>query len=119
MVYIMSMIRDVFSVTRKELDKSFNRIRALVFDNLIDLSDLDDVDIDFLDTEWGYCVEENDEIILGVTDEFSSKKAFENTLCHEMIHLYQIVSNSPVNHGKTFKSFEKRARLAGVMVNGH
>jgi hypothetical protein len=108
---------DVFAVTHKNLEKSFNKINGVVFDGLLDLRDLDEIDIDFLDTEWGYCIEEDGEIVLGVTDEFPSKKEFEDTLCHEMIHLYQIISDLKVDHGKVFKSFEKHANNLGFNVD--
>jgi hypothetical protein len=108
---------EMFYVKHKTLEKSFNKINGVVFDDLLDLRDLDAIDIDFLDTEWGYCIEEDGEIILGVTDKFPSKKAFEDTLCHEMIHLYQIISDLKVDHGKVFKSFEKRANRLGFDVD--
>ena len=48
-------------------------INDRVFDGELPL-ELIDIDIDFLDTEWGFCVDEGDRIILGLTNEFRSRK---------------------------------------------
>jgi hypothetical protein len=107
----------MYKVTENKLAKGFQKINKQVFDGLLDLSDIDSIEIDFLDTEWGYCVDEDGEIVLGMTDEFPSSVAFLDTLCHEMIHLYQIMSGWKVNHGKQFKALAKHAEKFGYFVD--
>lgn len=68
-----------------------------VFDGELPL-DLIDIDVDFLDTEWGFCVDEDDRIILGLTDEFRSYKHLVATVVHEMIHAMQIYNEVEVSH---------------------
>jgi len=106
----------VYSITKKIVARDFNVINREVFDNILDFSVIDYVDIDFLDTELGYCIDEGNEIILGLTDEFDSRDDFLNTLCHEMIHLYQILNDLGVNHGNQFKSMAKHSALFGYEV---
>ena len=96
----------MFTVTHKKIEKSFAKINNLIFAGALEISDIDEIDIDFLDTEYGFCIEENGKIVLGLTDVFDSAKSFENTLCHEMIHLFQIMSDIKVDHGKSFMAFQ-------------
>jgi len=62
--------------------------------------------------ELGYCVDEEDGVIvLGLVEEFDSYDELTATLKHEMIHMEQIINNHPVNHGKEFR---RRAREIGA-----
>ena len=93
----------MYTVTHKNVEGAFNHLNRKVFGKALDFSSIE-LDIDFLDTEWGFCVPEDDgTIVLGLTNTFPSEIDFLSTLCHEMIHLLQIVKNKPVNHGKFFK----------------
>lgn len=103
----------MFKVTIDTVEKTFDQINKKVFDGILSFYDLDVVDIDYLDTEWGFCIEEDGEIVLGLTDEFRSKKDFQNTLCHEMIHLWQIMNGFKVNHGKRFEDMCERSKTYG------
>lgn len=107
----------VYKVTEARIARNFKVINDQVFGGLLELSDIDEIDIDFLDTEWGYCVDEGNEIILGMTNEFPSVRDFLNTLCHEMIHLYQIMNDEIVDHGETFESFAQWAKKLGYVVD--
>lgn len=103
----------MFKVTTDTVEKTFNQINKKVFDGILSFYDLDVLDIDYLDTEWGFCIEEDGEIILGLTDRFPSEKDFQITLCHEMIHLWQIMNGFKVNHGKRFEDMREKAKAYG------
>lgn len=73
--------------------------------------------IEEMDTEVGYCVEENGEIYLGLDNHFDSYTEFIFTFCHELCHLeqYQILKEEP-NHGKSFKKRQKEFRKLGIII---
>jgi len=78
----------MFKVTEEIVLKEMNVLNEEMFEGLLDI-DAIEIDIDFLDAEWGYCVDEEDGrgTILGLTDEFDSYESFRTILAHEMIHL--------------------------------
>tara|TARA_R110000737_G_C14546261_1_gene479924 strand:+ start:535 stop:1059 length:525 start_codon:yes stop_codon:yes gene_type:complete len=96
----------LFEVTEEIVLKEMNVLNKEMFEGLLDI-DAIELDIDFLDAEWGYCVDEEDGrgTILGLTDEFESYESFRTILAHEMIHAYQIQECMTVNHGDVFKLF--------------
>lgn len=96
----------LFEVTEEIVLKEMNVLNEEMFEGLLDI-DAIELDIDFLDAEWGYCVDEEDGrgTILGLTDEFDSYESFRTILAHEMIHAYQIQECMTVNHGDVFKLF--------------
>ena len=104
-----------YAVTHSKVRNAFNTLNKQVFSNQLDFESVE-LDIDFLDTEWGFCISEDGEIILGLTDEFPNRKSFVDVLCHEMIHLYQIVNNLNVDHKSTFKKWAKSAEKLGHHV---
>jgi hypothetical protein len=112
----INMASAVYQVTEEKVAAAFNEINDQVFGGILDLDDLDDIDIDFLDTEWGYCIEEDGEIVLGLTDEFPSQKDFKDTLCHEMTHLWQIMNGWKVNHGTAFMKIADHAKKFGYTL---
>ena len=80
--------------------------------------DLIDIDIDFLDTEWGFCVDEDDRIVLGLTDEFRSRKQMVAIIVHEMIHAMQIYNEVEVSHDTPFwDHYVAVAKKNGINVN--
>lgn len=105
----------MFVVTEKILEKEFSKMNELFFDGALEV-DILEVD-DHLDTEWGFCVDDNEEWVLGVTSEFPTKKSFQETLLHEMAHLYQLNADLEVNHGETFQRLCGVFNVAGFDVN--
>ena len=96
----------LFEITEEIVLKEMNVLNKEMFEGLLDI-DAIELDIDFLDAEWGYCVDEEDGrgTILGLTTEFDSYELFLTVLAHEMIHAYQIQENMTVNHGDVFERF--------------
>ena len=88
-----------YIVTDSILDTEFAKMNNLYFARALEV---DALEVDDLDTEWGFCVDDDDEWVLGVTRSFPSKKAFVETLLHEMTHLYQINADMPVDHDEIF-----------------
>ena len=101
---------DLFEVTEEIVLKEMDLLNETMFEGLLNL-DAIELDIDFIDTEWGFCVEEEDGqgAILGLNDTFDSYEMFRNVLAHEMIHAYQIQACMPVNHSDVFYLFVKFA----------
>ena len=92
-------------------------INDRVFDGELPL-ELIDIDIDFLDTEWGFCVDEGDRIILGLTNEFRSRKQMIAIIVHEMIHAMQIYNDVGVSHDTAlWDHYINVAKGCGVNVN--
>jgi hypothetical protein len=98
----------LFEITEEIVLKEMAILNEEIFSNLINI-DAIELDVDFLDTEWGYCFEERGTIVLGLTTEFDSYELFRTVLAHEMIHAYQIQECMTVNHGDVFKLFGQYA----------
>lgn len=98
----------LFEVTEEIVLKEMNVLNEEMFEGLLDI-DAIELDIDFLDTEWGYCFEERGAIVLGLTTEFDSYELFLTVLAHEMIHAYQIQESMTVDHGDVFERFVQYA----------
>ena len=100
----------LFEVTEEIVLKEMNVLNEEMFEGLLEI-DASEIGIDFLDAEWGYCVDEEDGrgTILGLTDEFDSYELFLTVLAHEMIHAYQIQECMTVNHGDVFERFVQYA----------
>lgn len=91
------------------------RINSLLFDDALNLKQVDIV-IEKLDTEWGYCLQEMEDLfpVIGISDRFPTATDCATTLAHEMVHLYQIqILNREPDHGKTFTKFKSSAKDAG------
>jgi len=93
----------VYQVKESDVWKEISFINQEAFLGVIDI-DAIELDIDFLDTEWGFCVPEEDVTVLGLTDEFDSYQMFRTVLAHELIHAYQIQEELPVDHDDLFLS---------------
>ena len=82
--------------------------------------DLIDIDIDFQDDVWGYCVphdEVDGRILLGVTDQFENAKKLANTVVHELIHAMQIYNETRVGHDTPmWNHYVAEAEKAGYKI---
>jgi len=92
----------MFKVTEEIVRKEMDKINEEVFADFIYTDDIE-VDVDYLDSDWGGCFDENDKIVLSLTDEFEDETQFRTILAHEMIHALQLQLGIPVNHGEYFK----------------
>jgi hypothetical protein len=90
----------MFVVTQEILEDAFIKFNEMFFDAALEV---DELEVDELDTEWGFCVDDDDEWVLGVTNVFPSEQAFHETLLHELTHLYQINAGLEVNHDEKFQ----------------
>ena len=101
---------DLFEVTEEIVLKEMNVLNEEMFEGLLDI-DAIELDIDFLDAEWGYCVDEEDGrgTILNLTNEFDSYDSFRTILAHLMIHAYQIQECMAINDGDVAKMFGQYA----------
>lgn len=102
----------MLTVTKELVEKIFLVLNVRYFcGELV----VDEFDIDFLDTEWGFCVREDGIYIIGLTNEFEDEQQFISTLFHEMVHLYQYqkLKREP-DHAHTFFAWAFFARKTGL-----
>jgi len=107
----------MYKASAPKVEEAFSKISAEVFDGLLDLSDIDILDISDMDTEYGFCFEEDRKIIFGIRTFFPNKTEFRETICHEMVHLYQILNGYKVDHGSNFSKFVTHARKFGYEIS--
>lgn len=92
--------QDAVHINRVLFSKSLN------FKNII--LEIDDD----LRVEWGYCVPEGHKIILGIASNFPNELIYQETLKHELIHVFQIQKlHSEPDHGPTFRKMAKEVGL--------
>ena len=53
---------------------------------------------------------------LEMDKQYNTKKDFLETLAHEMVHLYQFLTNDTGNHNKLFYSFAPKLQYIGLKV---
>jgi len=92
----------MYKVTEQIVREEMEKLNDELFASRLFIDDIE-VDVDYLDTEWGFCIDEDDKIVLGVTDEFEDETQFRTILAHEMIHALQLQLGIGVNHGEYFK----------------
>jgi len=92
----------MYKVTEEIVRKEMVVINEEMFGSRLFIDDIE-LDIDFLDTEWGFCFDEHGITVLGLTDEFDDYTQFRTILVHEMIHALQIQMGLDVDHGHYFQ----------------
>ena len=104
------VIKMTIAVTRNKALRAFRHINRQVFENTLEVPKFE---IDYLDTETGYCVDGT----IGISEVFDSRQDFLNTLCHEMAHLCQeqVLDTEP-DHGVTFRAISKHAKRFGYQL---
>ena len=109
-----------YQVTRKRIENEFKRINQRFFNSELQLPH--DIDIEFMDTELAAYIpfdQDNNRETLYFTDVFSDKKEFQNTVAHEMIHMWQwqVQRNSSCGHDAVFKYWTRVFDQHGYCVN--
>jgi len=101
-----------FRPTTAQFKKDAKCLNRVLFSNSLNFKNLIlEIDTD-LRAEWGYCVPEGDSIILGIASEFPDEYVYQETLKHELIHVFQIQKlHCEPNHGSTF---HKKAKEIGL-----
>lgn len=100
--------------------KTLRKLNKKIYGNLLEVDSQNlKVEIEKLDTEWGYVDDESDPIILGLNEVYPNKHFFEEVVCHEMAHLMQVALELKVNHGKTFNKIGKHALKYGYDIHSH
>jgi hypothetical protein len=99
----------MYKVTEEIVRKEMAAINEEMFGSRLFIDDIE-LDIDFLDTELGYCIDEYGPIEIGLTDEFDDYTQFRTILVHEMIHALQIQMGLDVDHGHYFQHVANYAR---------
>jgi len=92
----------MYKVTEEVVRKEMDKINDEVFASFLYIDDIE-LDIDTLDTDWGFCFDEDGTTVLGLNDEFEDKEQFRTILAHEMIHALQLQLGITVSHGEYFK----------------
>lgn len=108
-----------FKTTQERIKNEFNRINKKFFNNQLCLPQ--DIEIEFMDTELAAYIPFDtdwDRETLYFTDVFHSRREFQNTLAHEMIHMWQwqIQQDSACGHGPTFEYWMQVFNQQGYQV---
>jgi len=105
--------------TEAEIIALIKKVNQTVFDGMLPI-DLIDIDIEFQDDVWGYCIphdEVDGRILLGVTDHFEDKIQFVDTVVHELVHAMQIYNEVRVGHDtKLWNHYVQKAEDAGYHI---
>ena len=110
-----------YKTTYKDIKKIFNWINEAVFDGT--LAPFNDVIIKDLKPQkcygqvcqWEWKRKGTRRYHLEMLPKYPSFQYFLDTLCHEMVHLYQMQNLGDTgNHNKLFWSFEKKAKTLGL-----
>lgn len=109
-----------YKINEEIVRKSLVKLNKKIFGNFLDVSEENLIlDLDPLDTEWGFINDEEEKLVLGLHTEFPTKKFYEEVLAHEMVHLLQVALEIPVTHGKTFKAIGRHVRKYGLDIHSH
>ena len=110
-----------YTTTFKDIKKYFNLFNKAVFDDNLDaFNDIKIVNLrqcrgEVVCYEWerkGTRVYH-----LNMLPKYSNKKEFLDTLCHEMIHLYQMNNKGDTgNHNELFYSFRPKLNYIGLDI---
>jgi len=102
-------------INKDMVESYFDEINKQYFSDELSVAyELDIFTEDEQPNELGYCVPEDDDLlVLGLVEKFDSMDDFLAVLKHEMIHMEQIKDNLPVGHDT---KFVKRATAIGASV---
>jgi predicted metal-dependent hydrolase len=99
----------------QDLFDSFNRFNNKYFLGKLELPDVLEVESD-LDTEVGYCTDDDNVVVLGVADNLLNRYQFDCVVLHEMTHLWQMQNHERVGHNRSFNTFKKTVKKDGWKI---
>lgn len=118
---VESVESDSFTPTLIDCHKWFNILNRELFNN--ELPPVDEMDIRWRRQAHAYYVFEDNEnskdygcTKIALNKEYKSKKFFVECLAHEMVHHWQFVNGEKVNHGKMFKSWDRKLKQKGIKI---
>ena len=101
----------MITITNKKLTKTFKRFNQKYFESKLNLPN--EIIIEYMDTELGAYIPFDEDITtdeLYLTYEFDTKRDFETTLLHEMVHIWQwqILKNEMCGHDTVFETWQTK-----------
>lgn len=58
--------------------------------------------------DWGFCQRHNDDIIICLAEDCSTREVFFSALVHEMVHQWELQTYGRMGHGKRFKIWDEK-----------
>ena len=111
-----------YNTTYTDIKKYFKMLNLGIFDNK--LSSFNDIEIKEL--KYQKCMGQVIQLEwkrkgtkmykLEMDKKYDTKKDFLETLAHEMVHLYQFLTNDTGNHNKLFYSFSPKLQYIGLKL---
>jgi predicted metal-dependent hydrolase len=96
----------------QDLVESFDKFNQDYFSGCLQRPHVLEVESD-MDTEVGYCTDDDGVVVLGVADNFLNRYQFDCVILHEMTHLWQMQNCETVGHNRSFKAFKKTLKKQG------
>ena len=111
-----------YNTTYTDIKKYFRMLNQGIFDNK--LGSFNDIEIKEL--KYSKCMGQVIQLEwkrkgtkmykLEMDKKYNTKKDFLETLAHEMVHLYQFLTNDTGNHNKLFYSFSPKLQYIGLKL---
>lgn len=111
-----------YNTTYTDIKKYFTMLNQGIFDNK--LGSFNDIEIKEL--KYSKCMGQVIQLEwkrkgtkmykLEMDKKYDTKKDFLETLAHEMVHLYQFLTNDTGNHNKLFYSFSPKLQYIGLKL---
>lgn len=99
-------------VTIQRITKLFNQFNGNIFAGKLIRPQFE---VDKMDTEVGYCIDDDDHIVIGIADDLNDM-LLKCTLIHEMVHLWQIQNKKKVDHSLEFQKWKKEIKYYGFNI---
>lgn len=99
-------------VTVQRVTKLFDQFNGNIFAGKLRRPKFE---IDKMDTEVGYCIDDDGHIVIGIADDLNGQLLM-CTLIHEMVHLWQIQNKKKVGHGPEFQKWKKEITHYGFNI---
>ena len=111
-----------YNTTYNDIKKYFTMLNQGIFDNKLGAFN----DIEIRELKYSKCMGQVIQLEwkrkgtkmykLEMDKKYNTKKDFLETLAHEMVHLYQFLTNDTGNHNKLFYSFAPKLQYIGLKL---
>jgi len=94
-----------FELTYRRISYWFNIINNAAFRNKLPLPEFK---IKKLKSEWGWCIADENSMVIKINKGINNRELFLATLAHELVHQYQYMYEGGImNHKESFKKWKR------------
>ncbi len=94
--------------TKKYMQELFHYINLELFDNMLDMPYFNVSNYKYTYDAYGWCQDYKGNTFVGI-DKTNNPADFFTTMVHELIHVWQVQNDKPMNHKKEFKKWCDKA----------